>query len=560
MNTNAILPKVLFSAAITFLSSISYSQNFLWATQTGNAGWDEGTSIKTDHDNNVYTAGFFTGTVDFDPGAGTFNLTSTGERDAFISKLNPDGQLLWVKQFGDSAFIDEKCALALDTPGNVYITGSFLGTVDFDPGSGSTLLTSQGSDRDVFIQKLDANGNFVWAKQIGGFFNSSFPTPAHCNAIAVDQTGHLYLTGYFDGTIDFDPHPVNVFNMTSQYNASDIFVCKLTTDGNFTWAKQFTGTQMNGGVGYGIAVDNNGNIYSTGTIGSSVDFDPGSATYYLTPSVSMQTEMFVSKLNASGDFVWAMAMGPGEGSAIVFDHDHAIYSSGWTPSGYPAMLNKLDSEGNLLWAKQLGGSNGKAIAVDNHGNVYTTGVCFGTNDFDPGQGVFTLTGSNSDAYISKLDSLGNFVWAGLLTGTSQVWSNDIATDLNDNIYTTGAFDGTADFDPSASVFNLSATAGNYDIFIQKLGPVKELGLSPNGLNEKLILSPNPTDGKIVVEVGDVSDHLHAVLRNIHGQTIYTTTLSPGTATELTLGRESGMYLLELTDTQNRRSVLKIIKK
>lgn len=560
MTIHSILSKLVVCSTFSCLSSLSFSQNFHWATQTGGSGWDEGTSIKTDHNNNVYVSGAFAGTVDFDPGADILNLNSVGEKDAFISKLDADGNLIWVKQFGDSAFIDEKNTFALDSTGHIYISGSFLGTIDFDPGAGSTLLTSEGMDRDIFILKLDENGNFVWAKQIGGPFNYSFPTPTHANAIAVDQTGHLYLTGYFDGTIDFDPHPVDSFNMTSQYNASDIFVCKLTTDGNFTWAKQFTGTDMNGGVGYAITVDNNGNIYTTGTIGASVDFDPGSTTYYLTPSVSMQTEIYVSKLDASGNFVWARAMGPGEGSAIVFDKDHAIYTSGWTPSGYPAMLNKLDSEGNLLWAKQLGGSNGKSIAVDSHRNVYTTGVCFGTNDFDPGSGVYTLTGGNSDAYISKLDSLGNFVWAGLLTGTSQVWPNAIAADLNDNIYTIGYFDGTVDFDLSANVFNLSAAAGNYDIFIQKLGPVEELGLTPNGLNEKLILYPNPTDGKVVVEVGDVSDNLHAVLRNIHGQTIYTTTLSPGTATELTLDQESGVYLLELTDPQNRRSVFKIIKK
>src|SRR3989338_7102439 len=94
--------------------------------------------------------------------------------------------LQWAKQIGDSASIDEKSSLEIDAFGNLYITNSFVGTVDFDPGPGSFNLTSQGMDRAVFIQKLDANGNFIWAKQIGGPFVPGFPNPTHSNAIAVD--------------------------------------------------------------------------------------------------------------------------------------------------------------------------------------------------------------------------------------------------------------------------------------------------------------------------------------------------------------------------------------
>lgn len=134
------------------LSTNSFGQNFQWAKQIGGAGWDEGTSIKTDQNNNVYTVGLFIGTVDFDPGIGVFNLTSVGEKDAFICKLDPAGNFIWAKQYGDSASIDEKSALEIDPLGNLYITNSFLGTVDFDPGAGSFYLTSQGMDRDIFIQ------------------------------------------------------------------------------------------------------------------------------------------------------------------------------------------------------------------------------------------------------------------------------------------------------------------------------------------------------------------------------------------------------------------------
>src|SRR3989344_2889373 len=336
---------------LTVLSTSAFGQNLQWAKQIGGAGWDEGTSIKTDQNNHVYTVGLFIGTVYFDPGIGVFNLTAVGEKDAFICKLDASGDLIWAKQFGDPVV----------------------------PG---------------------------------------FPNPTHSNAIAVDAGGNLYLTGYFDGTIDFDPHPASTFNMASQYNASDVFVCKLDTDGNFVWAKQFTGTQSNGGVGYAITVDGSVNIYSTGTIGGTMDFDPGPGTFQLTASVPGQTAIYISKLDPSGNFVWAKEMGPGEGSAIAMDEHNNIYSSGSASPGYITVINKHDLDGNLLWAKQLGGISGESIAVDDNGHVYTAGLCFGTNDFDPGPGVFNLTGGDSDAFISRLDSLGNFVWAGLLTGTN----------------------------------------------------------------------------------------------------------------------------------------------
>src|SRR3989338_4057261 len=265
---------------LTVLSTSAFGQNLQWAKQIGGAGWDEGTSIKTDQNNHVYTVGLFIGTVDFDPGIGVFNLTAVGEKDAFICKLDASGDLIWAKQFGDSASIDEKSSLEIDAFGNLYITNSFVGTVDFDPGPGSFNLTSQGMDRAVFIHKLDADGNFVWAKQ-------------------------------------------------------------------------FTGTQSNGGVGYAITVDGSGNIYSTGTIGGTMDFDPGPGTFQLTASVPGQTAIYISKLDPSGNFVWAKEMGQGEGSAIAMDEHNNIYSSGSASPGYITVINKHDLDGNLLWAKQL---------------------------------------------------------------------------------------------------------------------------------------------------------------------------------------------------------------
>lgn len=539
-----------------FLTQFSFGQTFQWAKQIGGGGWDRANSVQTDGLNQVYLFGNFEGTVDFDPGPEIFSMTAIDERDAFISKLDSDGNFIWAKQFGDSAFVDETSKLGIDSLGNLYMAGSFLGTVDFDPGAGTFLMASQGMDRDIFILKLDSDGNFVWAKQIGGPFNSFFPTPAHAAAIAVDPAGNQYLTGYFDGTIDFDPDPFDTFTLTSQVNSTDIFVCKLSTDGALVWAKQFQGNQPHfGGVGYDIAVNGLGEVYSTGTIGGSVDFDPGIADFFLAPSVPDKTESYISKLDAQGNFSWAKAMGPGEGKALAVNAQGQVYSGGSTPRIY-----KLDATGQLLWEKELGGNDAQSILLDASDNVYTIGSCFGSNDFDPGLGVFQLSAGNSDAYICKLDSSGNFVWAGLLSGTDQVWASDMTIDQNGAIYVAGYFSQTADFDPSSSVFNLTAPASGYNLFVTKLSQDSQLGLTPNELHDGIVLYPNPTSGNVTVTYEGNSDKLYFLLRNINGQLLSTQELNPGKQLEIELHQASGVYLLEIIDQKQFRTVRRIVKK
>ncbi|MGC6468655.1 MAG: SBBP repeat-containing protein, partial [Chitinophagales bacterium] len=206
------------------LSTFSYAQqaNFEWAKSFGGTFDDQGYSIALDASGNVYTTGWFAGTVDFDPGAGTNNLTAQGSADVFVQKLDPLGNLIWAKSFGGTS-ADQGYSIALDASGNVYTTGRFRGTVDFDPGAGLATLTSAGSD-DVFIQKLDPLGNLIWAKSFGG------TSADYGYSIAVDASGNVYTTGYFQGTVDFDPG-AGTNNLTAQGNR-DVFIQKLDPLGN----------------------------------------------------------------------------------------------------------------------------------------------------------------------------------------------------------------------------------------------------------------------------------------------------------------------------------------
>lgn len=457
--------------------------HFDWAKDFGGTGSiSQGSSIATDAAGNVYTTGSFAGTIDFDPGPGTFLLTSTNTTygDIFVSKLDPSGNFVWAKQLKAVDGGGIGLSIALDGSGNVYVFGSFVGTVDFDPGPGVFLLTNPESS---FILKLDAAGNFVWAEQ----FNPGTQDERD-HSMKVDAAGNIYMTGSFRGTIDFDPGPA-VSNMISGANglARDAFILKLNTNGNFTWSKQFGGSSVTGsGEGISIALDLAGNIYTTGYYSGTFDFDPGPGVYDLTSGAQ---NMYISKLDPSGNFVWANQINA-TAEGIVVDNSGNVYTTGLfsntadfdpgigvdylTASGNKDLfLLKLDQNGNFIWAENLGGTgeaSGYSLALDLAGNVYMTGTFSGTIIFNPGTclGTFTSSGSG-DIFVTEIKNDGTIVWVKQFAGAGYNAGSSIAIDVFGAVCTTGFFAGTVDFDPGIGVFNLTSP-GNYTAFVQKMIP------------------------------------------------------------------------------------------
>jgi hypothetical protein len=471
------------------LTQLSYSQTpaFDWAKKLGSPGsFNQGNALAIDQLGNIYTTGQFESTSDFDPGTGTFDLTSAGIDDVYISKLDSDGNFVWAKRIGSTGF-DEGWGIAVDLTGNVYISGHYQNTVDFDPGAGVSNHTASGGD--IFIIKLDTNGNFVWGVSMG----SAGIGDEYGYGITTDASGNVYTTGVFTSIVDFNPG-AGIFNLTSAGNY-DVFISKLDTDGNFIWAKQLGGTQSDNGRS--IALDGSGNIYTSGYFRGTADFDPGAATFNIT-STSVFYDVFVSKLDPSGNFVWAKNMGGAEddlAQSIAIDPTGNVYTTGYffatadfdpgaatfnlTAAGSSAdiFISKLDASGNFLWAKSFGNANpypcfGRAITTDGSGNVYATGAFEGTIDFDPGASIFELkTAADDDIFILKLSPAGNFIWAGSMgyVDNDDDSGRAIKVDASGNIYTTGDYrainaSGNTDFDPGSCVFNLSGQAA----FIQKL--------------------------------------------------------------------------------------------
>jgi hypothetical protein len=472
--------RVQRAQAESLASPLYASGDFVWAKSMGGpsgASGDRSFGVAVDANSNVYTIGSFNGTVDFDPGPGTSNLTSVGGEDIFISTLDNSGNFIWARSIGGTG-IDVADDVALDSSGNIYATGFFSGIADFDPGAGTAFLTSAGNF-EIFVSKFDSSGNFVWAKSMGG------PGEDRGYSLAADASGNVYLTGTFSGSADFDPG-VGTTNLNSN-GLGDIFVSKLDSSGDFAWAKS-TGS---GGIdaGQGLAVDASGNVYTTGYFGGNADFDPGAGVAILTHISSL--DIFVSKLDTSGNFAWAKGMGAwsdDRGHSIAVDSNGNVYTTGYfgdtvdfDPGAGTANListgsadiffSKLDGSGNFAWAKILGGTNydlGNSIIVDASGNVYTTGSFEFTADFDPSAGTSNLVSAGSyEIFISKLDSSGNFVWAKRMGGTNYESGRAIALDSTGNIFTTGEYNGTADFDPGTGIASLTSAGGN-DIFVSKL--------------------------------------------------------------------------------------------
>jgi hypothetical protein len=448
-----------------------------WARTWGGAHDDEGLSVAIDGSGNVYVTGDFFGTVDFDPGVAVDNHTSNGWCDAFLSKFDPNGNFVWARTWGGFDF-DRGLSVAIDGSGNPYVTGYFQYTVDFDPGAGVDNHTSNGAWA-AFLSKFDPNGDFVRALTWSGEHHDAGLS------IAIDGSGNAYVSGWFGDTVDFDPGAGVDDHSSNGWH--DAFLSKFDPNGNFIWARTWGGSDDDDGLS--VAIDGSGNAYIAGQFAGSVDFDPGAGVDNHTDYSHYYSDVFLSKFDPDGDFVWARTWGGeywDQGSSVAIDGSGAVYVTGMFEStvdfdpgpgvdnhtsNEDAFVSKFDPDGNFVWARTWEGSGisrGLSIAIDGTANVYVTGIFNGTVDFDPGTGVdnHTLGGT----FLSKVDPNGNLVWARTWGGPDfYPRGSSVAIDGSGNAFVTGYFRGTVDFDPGACADNHTSNGGG-DVFLSKFPP------------------------------------------------------------------------------------------
>lgn len=374
-----------------FVTKTGLSGNIVWAVSAGGTGPDRGLSIKSDAAGNTVVTGFFSGTATF----GSVSLISAGNEDVFIAKYDNSGTLLWAKRAGGPGS-DIGNAVNIDNNGNVLVTGQFMNTAQF----GSTTLTSQGGSIDVFTAKYDASGNFVWVEQ------GAAPQTDRGLDVAADGAGNVYVTGQFSDTILFGQvHNNNMLNA--------IFLIKYNSAGVEQWFVRIGGGSIN--IAYGIAVDNNNDVYLTGDFGGNLLFFTN-PFFTLTP---VNTEnIFLAKFSSSGALLWADAEGSASAVSsrnVALDNSANIYIVGtfqckftdYSAQYGPATFNsvgfddiftaKYTSSGTRLWMRQCGGQQndrGAGIAADNNGDAYITGS-FNQQIIFPYSGNFTFQSFSS---------------------------------------------------------------------------------------------------------------------------------------------------------------------
>ncbi|HYH16691.1 MAG TPA: gliding motility-associated C-terminal domain-containing protein, partial [Flavisolibacter sp.] len=264
----------------SFIVKLDHNGDFLWAKQFGNSpavySGAHIADVICDPQGNIYTVGNFTGACDFDPGTSNYALQSKSMSDGYIAKLDPNGQFVWAKQIGNTTNDYYKFAqsrgIDLDSENNVYTTGNFTGTFDFDPGINTYIISSNSSSYDWYILKLNKQGDFEWAGAVG---SSEMDIGAD---IAVDNAGDVYAIGSVGHIADMNPG-LGVYTTTSigMYGAGALI--HLNSNGSFLSAGLFDGTGST--ITRRMVVDNSRNIYITGAISGTIDFDPGSNTSLL---------------------------------------------------------------------------------------------------------------------------------------------------------------------------------------------------------------------------------------------------------------------------------------
>jgi hypothetical protein len=266
-----------------FLLKLDTAGNYQWTKTFGGSSSVGINAIAIDSVNNIITAGYYLGTVDFDPSMATSNSTSNGNSDAFIQKFDSTGNLLWNKTYGGNGS-ENNNEVHIANQSHIYITGFFQNTVDFDPSSGTNNLSSNG-DFDAFVQKLDLNGNFVWAKSFGG------PARDFGYDLSTDNLGNITIVGEFRDTVDLDPGPTSNYRVSN--GGKDLFVQQLDANGNFLWSNNW-GASSNDEA-KSILINSMGEMLIAGYINDSVDFDNG-------PSLNFQNlnagrDAFIMKLS-----------------------------------------------------------------------------------------------------------------------------------------------------------------------------------------------------------------------------------------------------------------------
>lgn len=426
----------------------------------------------------------------------------------------------------ESYFGNTKGEMVIDGEGNTYTMDHMFVHADFLPGPDSVYVISRDTTGDAinspYIVKYDSTGDLVWVRVFTDT-TTDRETPILFQNLGIDNSGNLYISGTFSGIVDFDPGPGEYLMISDTTNIyrNRAFILKLNTDGEFQWVLN---TETHKIIYEDLALDKQNNISLIGTFVDTVDFDLGPNSYFLSSSFSVFSSLpninnfkpqsgFIQKLDSAGNFLWASIIS-NDSSAILpqsIAHDNqgninivgefagkvTFSTNAGTESFISAsedclcdgavlclkscrntFICQLSPSGQLSWVKTIGPGyvSGRQILTDSNDDLIISGAySYKKVDFDPGPDSVFLGEkdyrglSNSNSFIMKMTQTGDFVWAKPLHGWSCI-VQDMALDELNQIYLTGYFGDSADFDPGLGTRLEVSLRGptSYGIFLLKL--------------------------------------------------------------------------------------------
>jgi hypothetical protein len=261
-----------------FVAKYTLDGEFVWVKHLAFQGYGYGDlrTITVDNTGNFYIGGIFEGTLDMDPGDGTYMISSDyeGNEDAFLAKYNSSGEIQWAFSLGDTSLMAVVWTLRCFGD-KIYAAGSFYGTVDFDPSEETYELTSYSElDESGFLAVYNDDGTFYKAM---GMIGTADESGCQLNDMGKDADGNIYLLGSFYGTLDFDPSN-GIQNITSSGDY-DMFLSKYSADGSYIWSIHTDGNEQE--QGYFLQVVGNNHVIAFGYYDGTCDFDPSDGTAYL---------------------------------------------------------------------------------------------------------------------------------------------------------------------------------------------------------------------------------------------------------------------------------------
>ncbi|MBL7900643.1 MAG: T9SS type A sorting domain-containing protein [Bacteroidia bacterium] len=475
-----------------------------------------------DQQGNVFTTGRSGDSTDFDPGPGIFKLAQM--QSAFVSKLDSAGNFKWVVGFDGWGDTDGK-GIITDNSGNVYVTGTYAQQLQV---SNSAATLNGNGMFDVFVAKLNVNGNLLWLKNFGG------KNWDEATEIALDVFGNVYVLGYIDmDTVDMDPGPAT---HTLGFAHNEPMLVKLDNNGNFMNCFKFGS--------YDIKVDAQGFIYTNSGLG-------------------------ISKFDSMGNILWTQAP---KANAIALDASGNVYATGSfnsytdfdagagtqtiaTAGNADVYIQKISSNGSRLWLQNFGGSDADwvyGLDASEAGYICISGAFQLSADFDPGQATYSLTCQGSvNGFLLLLNEDGDFYGARRFGGNHQDFATAVAVGADGAIHVSGYFSSTAYFGTgTAGTYTLqSLPQGFHDAFVLKINKLS-VGMDELTTDYGIHLYPNPASGYVMLRTIETCD---VILTSINGKTILEFKTTGGEVQLPLKDLAQGLYLLNISNKKSFRN-------